>query len=280
MGFLSRIARLIKANINALISGAEDPEKVLNQIIVDMAEQLLEAKKQVALAIADEKRLHKQLEAEAERARDWERRAMLAVKAGDDNLAREALARKKEHDELVAQYQGQWQKQKAAVDQLKLALRALNNKIEEAKRKKALLIARQKRAEAQQRIQETLSGLKSTSAFEAFDQMASKIEQMEAQAEAQAELAEEYTGDALAQKFGTLETSAAADEELVALKRKMGLLPPEAPRPPVRVEAPAPSEREALDAAEEEELARALAELEAEPRLTLDLEGRQGTERR
>lgn len=280
MGFLSRIARLIKANINALISGAEDPEKVLNQIIVDMAEQLLEAKKQVALAIADEKRLHKQLEAEVERAREWERRAMLAVKAGDDNLAREALARKKEHDDLVAQYQGQWQKQKAAVDQLKLALRALNNKIEEAKRKKALLIARQKRAEAQQRIQETLSGLKSTSAFEAFDQMASKIEQMEAQAEAQAELAEEYTGDALAQKFGTLETSAAADDELVALKRKMGVLPPEPPRPPVRVEAPAPSEREALDAAEEEELARALAELEAEPRLTLDLEGRQGTERR
>jgi phage shock protein A len=276
MGFLSRIARLIKANINAMISGAEDPEKVLNQIIVDMSEQLIEARKQVAIAIADEKRLNKQLEEEALKAKDWEKRAMLAVKAGDDALAREALARKKQHDDLVAQYQGQWQKQKASVDQLKLALRALNNKIEEAKRKKSLLIARQKRAEAQQRIQETLSGLKSTSAFEAFDQMASKIEQMEAQAEAQAELAEEYTGDALAQKFGSLEATSAADEDLIRLKRQMGLLPPEPARAPVRVEAQPPS----LDEAEEEELARALADIEAEPGLTLESDAKGGAARR
>jgi phage shock protein A len=274
MGFMSRIARLIKANINALISGAEDPEKVLNQIIVDMSEQLTEARKQVAIAIADEKRLNKQLEDEALKAKDWERRAMIAVKAGDDALAREALARKKQHEDLLAQYQGQWQKQKASVDQLKLALRALNNKIEEAKRKKSLLIARQKRAEAQARIQETLGGLKSTSAFEAFDQMASKIEQMEAHAEAQAELAEEYTGDALAQKFGTLEATTVADEELVKLKRQMGLLPPEPARAPVRVQAP-PS-TEALEEAEEEELARALAEIEAEPGLSLEAGAKPG----
>jgi phage shock protein A len=272
MGFLSRIARLIKANLNALISGAEDPEKVLEQIILDMSEQLTEARKQVAIAIADEKRLNKQLEEEGQRAKEWERRAMLAVKAGDDPLAREALTRKKQHEDLILQYQGQWQKQKAAVDQLKLALRALNNKIEEAKRKKALLIARQKRAEAQARIQETLSGLKSTSAFEAFDQMASKIEQMEAQAEAQAELAEEYTGDALAQRFGTLEATSVADEELVRLKRQMGLLPPEPERPAVRVEAAAQS----LDEAEEEELAQALAELEAEPSASLEAGAKAG----
>ena len=280
MGFLARIARLIKANLNALISGAEDPEKVLNQIIVDMSEQLLEAKKQVALSIADEKRLQKQLESEGERGAEWERRAMLAVRAGDDALAKEAILRKKEHDGLVQQYQAQWQKQKAAVEQLKLALRALNNKIEEAKRKKALLIARQKRAEAQQKIQETLSGLKSTSAFEAFDQMASKIEQMEAQAEAQAELAEEYTGDQLAQKFGSLEAGVGADEDLVALKRKMGLLPPEAARPQVRVAEASRAASEALDAAEEEELARALAEIEAEPPLAVAASPKAGTERR
>jgi phage shock protein A len=272
MGFLSRIARLIKANLNAMISGAEDPEKVLNQIILDMSEQLLEARKQVAIAIADEKRLGKQLEDEAGRVKEWERRAMLAVKAGDDALAREALTRKKQYEDLIAQYQGQWQKQKASVDQLKLALRALNNKIEEAKRKKSLLIARQKRAEAQARIQETLSGLKSTSAFEAFDQMASKIEQMEAQAEAHAELAEEYTGDALAQKFGTLEATSGADEELLRLKRQMGLLPPEPERVPVRVEAT----REPLDETEEDELARALAEIEAEPGLSLETSAKTG----
>lgn len=276
MGIFARIARLIKANINALISGAEDPEKILTQIVEDMGKQLLEAKKQVAVAIADEKRLAKQLEAEKAKAADWERRAMLAVRAGNDELAKEALARKQEHAALAEQYQNQWQKQKASVDHLKLALRALNNKIEEAKRKKSLLIARQKRAEAQAKIQETMSGLRNASAFEAFDQMASKVEQMEAQAEAQSELAEEYSGDVLAQRFGQLEVTAGADDELLALKRKMGVLPPEAPPPAaVRIEAgagPARAETsgaEALDAAEEEELARALAELEAEEQRSL-----------
>ncbi len=270
MGIFARIARLIKANINALISGAEDPEKVLTQIVEDMGTQLLEAKKQVAVAIADEKRLAKQVEAERGKAAEWERRAMLAVKANNDELAKEALARKQEHSAHAEQYQQQWQKQKASVDHLKLALRALNNKIEEAKRKKGLLIARQKRAEAQAKIQETMSGLRSASAFEAFDQMASKVEQMEAQAEAQGELAEEYSGDVLAQRFGQLEASAGADEDLLALKRKMGVLPPEPAAPPLRVDAAgAPTRAETLDAAEEEELARALAELEAEDQRSL-----------
>jgi phage shock protein A len=268
MGIFARIARLIKANINALISGAEDPEKVLTQIVEDMGTQLLEAKKQVAVAIADEKRLAKQVETERGKAAEWERRAMLAVRANNDELAKEALARKQEHSAHAEQYYQQWQKQKTSVDQLKLALRALNNKIEEAKRKKGLLIARQKRAEAQAKIQETMSGLRSASAFEAFDQMASKVEQIEAQAEAQSELAEEYSGDVLAQRFGQLEASAGAEEDLVALKRKMGVLGPEPEAPPVRVEA-TPTRAEALDAAEEEELARALAELEAEEQRSL-----------
>src|SRR5690606_9488037 len=99
-------------------------------------------------------------------------------------LAKEALARKNEHEGLATQYREQWQKQKHAVDQLKLALRALNSKIEEAKRKKNILIARKKRAEAQKAIHETMSGLKNASAFEAFDEMAGRIEQMEAEAEA------------------------------------------------------------------------------------------------
>jgi len=262
MGIFARIARLIKANLNALISGAEDPEKMLTQILEDMGKQLNEAKKQVAVAIADEKRLHKQLEAETQTVAEWERRAMLAVRANNDELAKEALSRKSEHAAHAEQYQAQWQKQKASVDHLKLALRALNNKIEEAKRKKSLLVARQKRAEAQSKIQETMHGLKNASAFEAFDQMASKVEQIEAQAEAQGELAEEYSGDALAQRFGELQATAGADEDLVALKRKMGVLPPEPAAAPVRVAAGASSEP--LDAAEEEELSRALAELEAE----------------
>ncbi|MFO0572190.1 MAG: PspA/IM30 family protein [Polyangiaceae bacterium] len=274
MGIFARLARLIKSNLNDLISRAEDPEKMLNQIVIDMNAQLIEAKKQVASSIADEKRLAKQAEQEAATAAEWERRAMMAVRASDDALAKEALARKKEHESLAEQYKIQWQKQKQAVDQLKLALRALNAKIEEAKRKKNLLIARKKRAEAQKQIQETMSGLRNASAFEAFEHMEQRIGQMEAEAEAGAELAEEYSGDVLATKFANLEMTAGADADLEALKRKMGVLPPEAPPAPreaVRVEekAEAGAAEPALDQAEQEELMQALAELEAQEQAEL-----------
>jgi phage shock protein A len=265
MGMFARIARLIKSNLNDLISRSEDPEKMLNQIVIDMNTQLMAAKKQVAMSIADEKRLAKQVEQEQKQGKEWERRAMMAVRASDDALAKEALARKKEHDGLVEQYHQQWTKQRQAVDQLKLALRALNSKIEEAKRKKSLLIARKKRAEAQKAIQQTMSGLRSDSAFEAFDRMAQKIDHLEAEAEASAELNEEYSGDVLAHKFGELERSHGADEDLTALKRQMGLLPAEpAPEAPaVRVEEAAGA-FDALDPEEQRELEAALAELEAQ----------------
>jgi phage shock protein A len=268
MGIFARLATLIKSNLNDLISRSEDPEKMLNQVVVDMQNQLVEAKKQVAVSIADEKRLAKQAEQEAANAAEWERRAMLAVKAGDDALAREALTRKKEHEQLAGAFRDQWQKQKAAVDQLKTALRMLNNKIEEAKRKKNILIARKQRAEAQQAIQQTMVGLKNASAFETFDRMADKIEKMEAEAEATSELHEEYSGDVLASKFQKLEVTTEADEELLALKRKMGVAPPEEPKvaaPPaqVRVAPPAPGAPK-QELSEQDELAAAIAELEAE----------------
>jgi len=264
MGIFSRLAQLIRSNLNDLISRSEDPEKMLNQVVLEMSNQLVEAKKQVAASIADEKRLQKQLEMELVNAQEWERKAMLALRAGNEPLAKEALARKREHDDLAATYKDQWQKQSAAVEQLKKALRLLNDKIEEAKRKKNVLIARKKRAEAQRAIQDTMSGLRDQSAFETFDRMAAKVDQMEAEAEAGAELAEEYSGDSLAHKFKELEGSHGADEDLTALKRKMGLLPPEEPKPaaaePVqaRVDAGAPTK------ADEAELAAALEELEAE----------------
>lgn len=271
MGIFARLATLIKSNLNDLISRSEDPEKMLNQVVIDMANQLIEAKKQVAVAIADEKRLAKQAEQEAANAAEWERRAMLAIKAGDDNLAKEALNRKKEHDALATSYKDQWQKQKQAVDQLKTALRLLNNKIEEAKRKKNVLIARKKRAEAQKAIQETMSGLQNASAFETFERMSAKIDQIEAEAEATGELAEEYSGDTLAHKFGQLEATAGADDALLELKRKMGVAPPEAPAPepaaaqPVQVRVAGTAGPAApIPQAEQDELAAAIAELEAE----------------
>ncbi len=265
MGIFSRLAQLIRSNLNDLISRSEDPEKMLNQVVLDMNNQLVEAKKQVAASIADEKRLAKQFEQEMANASEWERRAMMALRAGNEELAKEALARKREHDELANTFKEQWTKQKAAVDQLKKALRLLNDKIEEAKRKKNVLIARKKRAEAQKAIQETMSGLRDQSAFETFDRMSQKIDQIEAEAEAQGELAEEYTGDVLASQFQHLERNASAEDDLAALKRKMGMLPPEeakAPAAPVqaRVEAPAP----AASKTEQDELAAALEEMEAE----------------
>jgi phage shock protein A len=268
MGIFARLARLIKSNINDLISRSEDPEKMLNQIVVDMNTQLIEAKQQVAASIADEKRLAKQADQETATALEWERRAMLAVRAGDDNLAKEALARKKEHQALADSFRDQWQRQKHAVDQLKLALRALNAKIEEAKRKKSLLIARKKRAEAQKAIQETMSGLRNASAFEAFDRMSSRIDQIEAEAEASSELSEEASGDVLAQKFSQLEATRGADEDLLDLKRKMGMAVPEPPAreadAALRVEGTsAEANAERAERAEQEELARALADLEA-----------------
>jgi phage shock protein A len=224
MGIFSRLGQLIKSNINDLISRSEDPEKMLNQVIIEMNNQLVEARKQVAVAIADEKRLRKQWEAELNLTRDWKKKAMLAVRASDDALAKEALQRKKEHEDLAVQYQKQWESQKEGVEQLKGALRQLNNKIEEAKRKKGLLVAKKKRAEAQKTIQETMVGLSEAGAFETFDRMERKIEQIEAEAEAHSELAGQMTGDTLNQKFDALEAASGVDVDLLELKNEMGML--------------------------------------------------------
>ena len=230
MGIFSRLAQLIKSNINDLISKSEDPEKMLNQVVLDMNNQLVEAKKQVASSIADEKRLAKQFEQEAANAAEWERRAMMALRAGNEELAKEALSRKKEHDHQQAEFGKQWQLQKDAVDKLKDQLRSLNDKIEEAKRKKNILIARQKRAEAQKAIQDTMRGLSDNSAFDTFERMHQKVEQIEAESEASTELGGELTGDTLQAKFKKLEGSSGSDMALAELKAKMGLGPaPEQP---------------------------------------------------
>jgi phage shock protein A len=233
MGFFSRLGSLIKSNLNDLISKAEDPEKMLNQVLVDMKTQLVEAKKQVAVAIGDEKRLKTQWDEQVAQSKDWERKAMLAVQAGDDELAKEALTRQKEHDELALQFEQQWVSQKDAVDKLKVQLRILNNKIEEAKRKRNILVARQKRAEAQKAIQNTMAGLSDTSAFDTFDRMAQKIDLLEAETEAHTELAGELEGDSLTQRFKALEAKKTpSDMALAELKQKMGLLPASATAAP------------------------------------------------
>ena len=223
MGILDRIRTVLKANINALISKAEDPEKMLNQLIMDMNEQLLEAKKQVAMAIADEKKLERQTLENKAQGEDWEKKAMLAVKAGKDDLAKEALVRKQEYDGYAASFQKEFDSQHAAVEQLKDALRQLQAKIEEASRKKNLLIARAKRAEAQKQIQQTMGSLSANSSFDTFDRMAQKVDQVEAEAEAMKELGEVTADQKLEDKFKELESSdQSSDKLLEELKAKMG----------------------------------------------------------
>ena len=232
MGIFDRLASLIKSNVNDLISSAENPEKMLNQIIVDMRDQLVKAKQQVAAAIADEKRLRDQFEAEYKQSQDWEQKAMLAIKEGRDDLAKQALVRQGEHYAHAQQLETTWQAHQLETEKLKNALRDLNDKIEEAKRKKNLLLARQRRAQAQKRISETMSGLSEKSAFEAFARMEEKIEQNERMIEASSEIDEEFSGDRLQRDFKLLEkssTSIGADAQLLALKQKMGLLPSPAP---------------------------------------------------
>jgi phage shock protein A len=227
MGIFSRIKTLISSNVNDMISKAEKPEKMLNQLLVDMNEQLIESKKAVAMAIADEKKLEREKDNQAAQAQEWERKAMLAVQAGKDDLAKEALLRKQEYDRAAAEYQKQWGAQKESVDKLKESLRELQNKIEEAHRKRNLLIARAKRAEAQQKIQSTISSISGNrTAFDTFDRMAAKVDQMEAQADAAKEL-EDLSADAsLEKKFKELEGSdASTDMMLLELKEKMKALP-------------------------------------------------------
>jgi phage shock protein A len=228
MNIFSKLSTLLRSNINDMIARAENPEKMLNQIIMDMREQLTKAKQEVAIAIAEERKLKAQAEEEARQAQDWERRAMLAVQQDRDDLARTALVRQEEYAERAHSLYETWQRHAEETERLKDSLRQLSLKIEEARRKKNLLIAKQKRAQAQKRIHETMAGLSDRSAFEAFDRMAQRIEDNERRALAAAEVSEDLSGDPLEREFAKLEAGggASAEQRLLDLKRKMGVLPP------------------------------------------------------
>lgn len=223
MGIFDRLKTVISSNVNDMISKAENPEKMLNQLVLDMNEQMIESKKAVAMAIADEKRLEREVQENKRQAEDWEKKAMLAVRAGRDDLAKEALMRKQEFEKYHEQLHGQWQAQKQSVEKLKESLRQLQTKIDEAARKKNILIARAKRAEAQEKINKTMSSLSGNkSAFDTFDRMAKKVDEIEARAEAHKELEDLSQTSSLEKQFAQLESSGAgADLMLEELKRKM-----------------------------------------------------------
>lgn len=219
MGIFSRMSDIFKANINDLIDKSEDPSKLMDQMVREMQEQLQEAKIQVAKAIADEKKLHQQLKQNELQSQNWESKAMLALKKGDENLAKEALKQKKSYDGLVGSVKTQWEEQNTLSSKLKDNLRALEAKIDEARRKKEILIARQKRAEAQKKIHEVMTGLNDNSAFANFERMERKVMEIEAQADAAVELEVQSLDD----QFKALEAGSGVDDELAALKAKMSL---------------------------------------------------------
>ncbi|MFH1762546.1 MAG: PspA/IM30 family protein [Gemmatimonadota bacterium] len=258
MGIFQKLSTVLKSNINDLIAKAENPEKMLNQIILDMRDQLAKAKREVAAAIADERKLRAQLDDEVKQTRDWEHRAMLAVKEGRDDLAKQALIRQQEHAQRAASIDQTWTSQAQETEKLKGSLRQLNDKIEEAKRKRNLLIAKQKRAQAQRRIHETMSGLSDTSAFEAFNRMAEKIEESERRSLAHAEVTEALTGDTLEQDFLRLEAghgSVDVDDRLLALKQEMGLIAGPGSKEPKALTAGQEEEEEGVEAEPKEDQA-------------------------
>ncbi|MCK4594117.1 PspA/IM30 family protein [bacterium] len=216
MGIFKRLGDILKANINDLLSKAEDPEKMLNQMVFEMEEKYAEAKKQVMVAVADEKRLHNQYEKAKKQAFAWADKAKAAMDSGREDLAQEALLRKTQFADTARGFKEQWEKQKQATESLKSSLRQLQRKIGECKSQKQLLIARAKRAEAQKKIHETMAGINDSGAFATFERMEERVDQLEAEGEAAVDMAE-LEADTLEREFEELD-KVGVDEQLKRLK--------------------------------------------------------------
>ena len=217
MGFFNRLSRLVRANANAAVSGMEDPVKILDQSVADMQSDLVKLRQAVALAIASHKRLSNQSEQAEAQAKTWYERAELALKKGEEDLAREALTRRKTFQETATSLGAQVQSQVGQVDTLKKSLVALEGKIAEAKTKKDMLKARAQAAQAQQQLQSAVGSIGTNSAMAAFERMEEKVEAMEATGQAAAELA----GTDLESQFAALEGGNDVDDDLEALRNQL-----------------------------------------------------------
>jgi len=212
-----RLWRLIRANINSLVSGAEDPEKVLEQTILDMQNDLIQIRQAVATAIATQKRTERQYQQQDLTAQEWYRRAQLALQKGQEDLAREALVRRKTYEQTSETIKAQLEQQVQIINQLKSNMRLLEDKLAEAKAKKNLFIARARSAEATQRLNEVLGNLKTGRSIDVFEKMEEKVLQIEAKSQAIAELGNNPTD----QQWQSLQLGKDIDTELEAMKAKM-----------------------------------------------------------
>jgi phage shock protein A len=217
MGLLDRIGRVIRANLGSLVSQAEDPEKILEQTVIDMQDDLIKLRQAVAQAIATQKRTERQYSQNESSAQEWYLRAQLALQKGDENLAREALSRRKSYQETATALKTQLDQQSGIVSQMKENMRVLENKLAEAKTKKDMYIARARSAKASQQINEMMGRMGNNNAYAAFERMEEKVLQLEAQSQAIAELTE----NTLEKKFAQLESGNDIDAELAAMKNRL-----------------------------------------------------------
>jgi len=197
MALLERVSTLIRANLNDLIDKAEDPEKMIKQVILDMQNQLLQVKTQVAIAIADQHLLEKRRKENEEKTAEWMRKAELAVSKKDDDLARAALHRVESYRELTGNFMQQVADQKAQVENLKTALRQLEQKLTEAQAKADVLIAQHRRARAVGKAHDARAVIGNHSKGAAFDRMKHKVAHNEAVTLAKSELGAEDIEDRL-----------------------------------------------------------------------------------
>ncbi|AFY45346.1 PspA/IM30 family protein [Nostoc sp. PCC 7107] len=216
MELIKRILRVIRANLNSLIGSAEDPEKILEQAVAEMQENLVRLRQGLAQAIATQKRTERQAIAAQSTAETWYRNAQIAIKKGNEPLAREALTKRRAYQETATSLSNQIGQQTEIVERLKKDMRSLEAKISEAKTKKDMYIARARSAEASYRLQEMLSGASATSSLNAFERMEEKVFQIEAKSAAIGQL----DGDDLQKQFTSLESAKSIDAELATMKQQ------------------------------------------------------------
>lgn len=214
MGIIDRISQLTRANVNDMLDRAEDPEKMLNQILRDMETNIRQAREQVASMIAQEKELEADLGTTSKLSGEWQEKARRAVAAGKDDLAREALRRKKDNDDNSAVYQQQLDAQKQTVDKLKSQLQALESKYQSTLSNRDALIARQRRATAQQKVSQSLSSFSPLDPSQDLDRIERKIRGSEARAAALTEL----SGESFESQFSELDQDVDVEDQLAALK--------------------------------------------------------------
>ena len=218
MALLERVSTLVRANLNDLIDQAEDPEKMIKQVILDMQNQLLQVKTQVAIAIADQHLLEKKQKENEDRHAEWNRRAELAVDKKDDELARAALERAMSYKELGESFAQQVADQKLEVESLKTALSKLDQKLSEAKAKADLLIAQHRRSRALGKAADAHMAIGDGSKAAAFDRMKRKVVHSEATSQAKSEM----VVDDVEERLAALEKQDRIEQLLVELKTKRG----------------------------------------------------------